>query len=462
MGLGSIYSGIGLAQGIGSIPEAFVQGQQLTQQAAMNAQKMDLASEQLMDIKSQRRRTAQAMKDAEELEKEEEAHNKNFLNPSRRWAEDNTTSGIGNEKDNTVITGMGAPRVAFSSDLEQKETLGTLGIGAVVGEDATTPLDERLPAEVGKKEVVKPPSMISLRQSSSDLEKRWLRLYTLTGDERYKKRSDQVKQNTLEGFKNILTGAFLAGDADVVAGAISDIYGVQPKASFAKKGGQTILSIDLGKGQTMDLTMAQVLNLDKPEVIASMEWTMEQKRLAYEQRQQNTMNRINSQAANRIQADVLASAPYYYLARDSNDVIRKFALLNDEEAQAAREQGHQVLDSKSTVDKNKIDAQIKTSQDNATRNEQKRQQEQLKNNPYVLDDGSGVQKPIGAATLRAILEWKTNNPTASDADLQRWLDSVAAKMGTPRVIVRGLVTTTSKETIDETGKTRTQTKTKPN
>jgi len=60
MGLGSIYAGIGLAQGLGGIPEAYAQGQQAAQQLAM--QKM-----QQENLGLTRERTLAQMKDEQQL-----------------------------------------------------------------------------------------------------------------------------------------------------------------------------------------------------------------------------------------------------------------------------------------------------------------------------------------------------------------------------------------------------------
>lgn len=60
MGLGSIYAGIGLAQGLGGIPQAYAQGQQAAQQLAM--QKM-----QQENLGLTRERTLAQMKDEQQL-----------------------------------------------------------------------------------------------------------------------------------------------------------------------------------------------------------------------------------------------------------------------------------------------------------------------------------------------------------------------------------------------------------
>lgn len=462
MALSGIYTALGLGQGLASAPQSFSQGQAQGMNMAMNLQKMDLGQEQLMAVKSQRERVAQAMKDAEQLEIENEEHNKTFLDSSRRWATKNTTGNTGSTVASQVNSGMGAKPTVARQTLESNLESPSADVG--MGADSNAPLSatENLPttpmAKDEKTETVTPPSTMSMRQSAAELSRRWLRLYTLTGDERYKTRAEQVIQSTNEGFKNILTGAFLAGNSDVVSNAIFDIYGVKPNVSFGQKDGQTVMKVDLGKGMTMDLSMAQVLNLDNPQNIAAMEWTMEQKRQAYQARLQNTQLRINANLSGRMQQDALNSSPFYYLVRDSDGVLRKVALINSDEADAMRENGHEVFTSKSEEDRRAAQSRIATSQQNVQTRQIQEEQKQISNMPYYIDDGSGIKKPVGQDTLRIILQWKSQNPNGTDAQLQSWLDSVSAKNNLPRVVVKGLQVTTSKEQIDETGKTTTRTK----
>jgi hypothetical protein len=458
MALSGIYTALGLGQGLASAPQSFSQGQAQGMNMAMNLQKMDLGQEQLMAVKSQRERVAQAMKDAEQLEIENEEHNKTFLDSSRRWATKNTTGNTGSTVASQVNSGMGAkPTVA-------RQTLESPSADVGMGADSNAPLSatENEPtapmAKDEKTETVTPPSTMSMRQSAAELSRRWLRLYTLTGDERYKTRAEQVIQSANEGFKNILTGAFLAGNSDVVSNAIFDIYGVKPNVSFGQKDGQTVMKVDLGKGMTMDLSMAQVLNLDNPQNIAAMEWTMEQKRQAYQARLQNTQLRVNANLSARMQLDALNSAPYFYLVPDNNGALRKVALMNSDEAEAMRENGHQVFESKSQQDRRLTESRIATSQQNVQDRQAKQEQDRISKMPYYMDDGSGIKQPIGQGVLQAILKWKSQNPNGTDAELQSWLDAESTKhKWGKRIVVTGLKVSTSKEQIDATGKTITRT-----
>lgn len=462
MALSGIYTALGLGQGLASAPQSFSQGQAQGMNMAMNLQKMDLGQEQLMAVKSQRERVAQAMKDAEQLEIENEEHNKTFLDSSRRWAIKNTTGNTGSTVASQVNSGMGAKPTVARQTLESNLESPSADVG--MGADSNAPLSatENEPtapmAKDEKTETVTPPSTMSMRQSAAELSRRWLRLYTLTGDERYKTRAEQVIQSANEGFKNILTGAFLAGNSDVVSNAIFDIYGVKPNVSFGQKDGQTVMKVDLGKGMTMDLSMAQVLNLDNPQNIAAMEWTMEQKRQAYQARLQNTQLRVNANLSARMQLDALNSAPYYYLKTDNNGVLNRVALMNSDEAEAMRENGHQVFESKSQQDRRLTESRIATSQQNVQDRQTKQEQDRISKMPYYMDDGSGIKKPVGKSILQAILQWKSKNPNGTDAQLQSWLDSVSAKNNLDRIVVTGLQKTIVNEQIDETGKTRTTTK----
>lgn len=66
MGLGSIYAGIGLAQGLGGIPQAYAQGQQAAQQLAMQKIQQEMYLEQMQDSKLSRQVTLKNMQQKEQ------------------------------------------------------------------------------------------------------------------------------------------------------------------------------------------------------------------------------------------------------------------------------------------------------------------------------------------------------------------------------------------------------------
>ena len=66
MSLGSIYTGIGLAQGLGGMPQAYAQGQQAAQQLAMGKLQQQVAQEQIQDSKISRQQTLKTMQQKEQ------------------------------------------------------------------------------------------------------------------------------------------------------------------------------------------------------------------------------------------------------------------------------------------------------------------------------------------------------------------------------------------------------------
>lgn len=66
MSLGSIYTGIGLAQGLGGMPQAYAQGQQAAQQLAMGKLQQQVTQEQIQDSKLSRQQTLKTMQQKEQ------------------------------------------------------------------------------------------------------------------------------------------------------------------------------------------------------------------------------------------------------------------------------------------------------------------------------------------------------------------------------------------------------------
>lgn len=66
-GLGSIYTGIGLAQGLGSIPESYTMGRKAAEESAMNAIRRQAEMEALKNTRVSRERTIRQMEDEQKL-----------------------------------------------------------------------------------------------------------------------------------------------------------------------------------------------------------------------------------------------------------------------------------------------------------------------------------------------------------------------------------------------------------
>lgn len=66
MSLGSIYTGIGLAQGLGGMPQAYAQGQQAAQQLAMGKLQQQVTQEQIQDSRLSRQQTLKTMQQKEQ------------------------------------------------------------------------------------------------------------------------------------------------------------------------------------------------------------------------------------------------------------------------------------------------------------------------------------------------------------------------------------------------------------
>ena len=89
-GFGSLYSGIGLAQGLGGMPQAYAQGQQAAQQLAMQKIQQQMYLEQMQDSKLSRQVTLKNMQQKEQerqdalrrAEKESKAYASLFGSPT--------------------------------------------------------------------------------------------------------------------------------------------------------------------------------------------------------------------------------------------------------------------------------------------------------------------------------------------------------------------------------------------
>lgn len=415
-GFGSLYAGIGLAQGLGGMPQAYAQGQQAAQQLAM--QKM-----QQENLGLTRERTLAQMKDEQQLR--ERLSELSGLGSDLRTA----LQGTDEEVDQTTLKTPSEQMVGADLFKNTKPSLDLSGKPVSLGAMGS-PLTGT-PYETKKKKV----NTIDY-DKVADLKNRMAMGYQQAAllDPRYAALGEKAIQGIDEGILKRTFAAGVTGDVDTISSGLKALTGQE--FEITKEG--NLFSIKgVGDSAPMKLRLEELVSLSDPAnfIKYSQKYAeMQQKAMIAERRVQLERDKLVN----------LKMYPFVVVTPDGRFIGSSSKQEADE---LAEQMGASVVrNTEYDYKQAQIEAtraRTQSSQDNASTRGQK----------YLTVQG----KPLSDDQIRDINKFRSENPDLSEDEIATILSGQGIQIVGHRGSQPNTQTETKKRVDPETGDTITTT-----